>query len=333
MLARIVLPTRCGAELTDIPGPKLVDAAHDQYDPASRSEGFCMFSGAIVAIVTPMLADGAVDYGALDRLVDFHLDNGTNGIVAVGTTGESCTLSVAEHIEVVRRIVQRSAKRIPVIAGTGANSTREAIELTQLAKDAGADACLLVTPYYNRPTQEGLYQHYRKIAESVAIPMMLYNVPSRTACDIKPETVERLAEFPNIVGLKEAPSLERNRELLSRVAGRIALFSGDDDLACESVLAGFQGVVSVTANVAPRQVRAVIEAALAGKKDEARKLDAKLQRLHKAMFLETNPIPVKWAAARMGLMEEAIRLPLVPLSKQYHGQVLEALQSAGIAFA
>ncbi|MGH8176746.1 MAG: 4-hydroxy-tetrahydrodipicolinate synthase [Steroidobacter sp.] len=292
-----------------------------------------MFSGAIVAIVTPMLADGAVDYGALERLVDFHLDSGTNGIVAVGTTGESCTLSVAEHIEVVRRIVQRSAKRIPVIAGTGANSTREAIELTQLAKDAGADACLLVTPYYNRPTQEGLYQHYKKIAESVAIPMMLYNVPSRTACDIKPETVERLAEFPNIIGLKEAPTLERNRELLSRVAGRIALFSGDDDLACESVLAGFQGVISVTANVAPRQVRAVIEAALAGRKEEARKLDAKLQRLHKAMFLETNPIPVKWAVARLGLMADAIRLPLVPLSKQYHGQVLEALQSAGIAFA
>ncbi len=292
-----------------------------------------MFSGAIVAIVTPMLADGAVDYGALERLVDFHLDSGTNGIVAVGTTGESCTLSVAEHIEVVRRIVQRSAKRIPVIAGTGANSTREAIELTQLAKDAGADACLLVTPYYNRPTQEGLYQHYKKIAESVAIPMMLYNVPSRTACDIKPETVERLAEFPNIIGLKEAPTLERNRELLSRVAGRIALFSGDDDLACESVLAGFQGVISVTANVAPRQVRAVIEAALAGRKEEARKLDAKLQRLHKAMFLETNPIPVKWAVARLGLMADAIRLPLVPLSKQYQGQVLEALQSAGIAFA
>jgi 4-hydroxy-tetrahydrodipicolinate synthase len=292
-----------------------------------------MFSGSIVALVTPMQADGAVDFGALDRLVDFHVEQGTNGVVAVGTTGESCTLSVEEHIDVVRRIVQRAAGRIPVIAGTGANSTLEAIELTQLAKDAGADACLLVTPYYNKPTQEGLYQHYRKIATTISIPMLLYNVPSRTGCDIKPETVERLAEFSNIVGLKEAPSLERNRELLARVGGRMALFSGDDDLACESVLAGFQGVVSVTANIAPRQVRAVIDAALAGRRDEARQLDSRLQRLHKAMFVETNPIPVKWAAARLGLIGDGIRLPLVPLSKQYHGQVLEALQSAGIAFA
>ena len=292
-----------------------------------------MFSGSIVALVTPMQADGAVDFGALDRLVDFHVEQGTNGVVAVGTTGESCTLSVEEHIEVVRRIVQRAARRIPVIAGTGANSTREAIELTQLAKDAGADACLLVTPYYNKPTQEGLYQHYRKIATTIAIPMLLYNVPSRTGCDLKPETVERLTEFSNIVGLKEAPSLERNRELLARVGGRMALFSGDDDLACESVLAGFQGVVSVTANVAPKQVRTVIDAALAGRREEARKLDSRLQRLHKAMFVETNPIPVKWAAARLGLIGDGIRLPLVPLAKQYHGQVLEALQSAGIAFA
>jgi 4-hydroxy-tetrahydrodipicolinate synthase len=292
-----------------------------------------MFSGSIVALVTPMQADGAVDFGALDRLVDFHVEQGTNGIIAVGTTGESCTLSVEEHIEVVRRIVVRAAKRIPVIAGTGANSTREAIELTQLAKEAGADACLSVTPYYNKPTQEGLYQHYRKIATTVALPMLLYNVPSRTGCDLKPDTVERLAEFRNIVGVKEAPSLERNRELLSRVGGRMALFSGDDDLACESVLAGFQGVISVTANVAPRQVRAVIDAALAGRRDEARKLDTQLQRLHKAMFVETNPMPVKWAAARLGLIGDGIRLPLVPLSKHYHAQVLEALQGAGIAFA
>jgi 4-hydroxy-tetrahydrodipicolinate synthase len=292
-----------------------------------------MFSGSIVALVTPMQADGAVDYGALDRLVDYHADSGTSGIVAVGTTGESCTLSVEEHIDVVRHIVRRAAKRIAVIAGTGANSTREAVELTQLAKEAAVDACLLVTPYYNKPTQEGLYQHYRKVAQSVAIPIILYNVPSRTGCDLKPDTVERLTECSNIVGLKEAPTLERNRELLSRVGGRMALFSGDDDLACESVLAGYQGVISVTANVAPRQVRAAIDAALAGKRDETRKLDARLQRLHKAMFLETNPIPVKWAAARLGLIGDGIRLPLVPLSKQYHGVVLEALQSAGIAFA
>jgi 4-hydroxy-tetrahydrodipicolinate synthase len=292
-----------------------------------------MFSGSIVALVTPMQADGTVDNGALDRLVDFHVSNGTNGIVAVGTTGESPTLSVEEHIEVVKRVVARAAKRIPVIAGTGANSTREAIELTQLAKDAGADACLSVTPYYNKPTQEGLYQHFKAIAQSVAVPILLYNVPSRTACDLKPETVARLAEISNIVGLKEAPSLERNRELLARVGGRLALFSGDDDLACESILAGFQGVISVTANIAPRQVRAVIDAALAGKKDQARQLDMKLQQLHKSMFLESNPIPVKWAAARMGLIPDGVRLPLVPLSRQFHGQVLEALQSAGIAFA
>jgi 4-hydroxy-tetrahydrodipicolinate synthase len=292
-----------------------------------------MFSGSIVALVTPMQADGTVDNGALDRLVDFHVSNGTNGIVAVGTTGESPTLSVEEHIDVVKRVVARAAKRIPVIAGAGANSTREAIELTQLAKDAGADACLSVTPYYNKPTQEGLYQHFKAIAQAVPLPMLLYNVPSRTACDLKPETVARLAEIANIVGLKEAPSLDRNRELLARVGGRLALFSGDDDLACESVLAGFQGVISVTANIAPRQVRAVIDAALAGNKDLARKLDLQLQQLHKSMFLESNPIPVKWAAARLGLISDGLRLPLVPLSRQFHGQVLEALQSAGIAFA
>ena len=292
-----------------------------------------MFSGSIVALVTPMQADGTVDNGALERLVDFHVSNGTNAIVAVGTTGESPTLSVEEHIDVVKRVVARAAKRIPVIAGTGANSTREAIELTQLAKDVGADACLSVTPYYNKPTQEGLYQHFKAIAEAVSVPILLYNVPGRTACDLKPETTQRLAEIPNIVGLKEAPSLERNRELLARVGGRLALFSGDDDLACESVLAGFQGVISVTANIAPRQVRAVIDAALAGKKDEARKLDQKLQPLHKAMFLESNPIPVKWAAARLGLIPDGLRLPLVPLSRQFHGQVLEAIQSAGIGFA
>ncbi|MET0497874.1 MAG: 4-hydroxy-tetrahydrodipicolinate synthase [Steroidobacteraceae bacterium] len=292
-----------------------------------------MFSGSIVAIVTPMQADGAVDNGALDRLVEFHVDHGTSAIVAVGTTGESPTLSVEEHIGVVRRIVQRAAKRIPVIAGTGSNSTAEAIEQTELARQAGADACLSVTPYYNKPTQEGLYRHYKAIAEAVALPMILYNVPGRTACDLKPETVERLAAIPNIVGLKEAPTIERNRELLNRVGGRIALFSGDDDLACESVLMGFQGVISVTANVAPRQVRAVIEAALAGRKEEARRLDAALQVLHRAMFVESNPIPVKWALARMGLIGDGIRLPLTPLARPFHGQIVEALQLAGIAFA
>jgi 4-hydroxy-tetrahydrodipicolinate synthase len=292
-----------------------------------------MLSGSIVAIVTPMQADGTVDHSALDRLVEFQISNGTNAIVAVGTTGESPTLSVEEHIGVVKRVVERVAGRIPVIAGTGANSTREAIELTQLAKDVGADACLSVVPYYNKPTQEGLYQHFKAIAQAVDVPIYLYNVPGRTVVDMQPETVERLTEFPNIVGLKEACSLERNRELLNRVGGRLALFSGDDHLACEAVLAGFQGVISVTANIAPRQVRAVIEAALAGKRDEARKLDMKLQPLHKALFVESNPVPVKWAAARLGLINDAVRLPLVPLSRKYHGVIVDAMQAAGIAFA
>ncbi|HVF17474.1 MAG TPA: 4-hydroxy-tetrahydrodipicolinate synthase, partial [Steroidobacteraceae bacterium] len=225
-----------------------------------------MFSGSIVAIVTPMQADGAVDFAALERLIEFHIDNRTDGIVAVGTTGESATLSVEEHIEVVKRVVTTVRKRVPVLAGTGANSTTEAIELTTLAKQAGADAALLVTPYYNKPTQEGLYRHYKLIAETVAIPQVLYNVPGRTACDMKPETVARLAQISNIVGLKEATgSLERNRELIGLVGNKITLLSGDDDIAVESTLAGFKGVISVTANVAPRKMHDAIAAALAGK--------------------------------------------------------------------
>lgn len=293
-----------------------------------------MFSGSIVAIVTPMQADGAVDFGALDRLVQFHIDNGTDGIVAVGTTGESATLDVEEHIEVVRRVVAKTAKRIPVIAGTGANSTTEAIELTQRAKQAGADACLLVTPYYNKPTQEGLYRHYKAIAEAVAIPLILYNVPGRTACDMQPETVARLAEVPNIVGLKEATgSLERNRKLISLVGEKMTLLSGDDDIAVESVLAGFRGVISVTANIAPRKMHDAIAAALQGKADEAKRIDQTLAGLHRTLFLESNPIPAKWALARMGLMGDGIRLPLTPFARQFHAQVIEALSAAGIAFA
>jgi 4-hydroxy-tetrahydrodipicolinate synthase len=292
-----------------------------------------MFSGSIVALVTPMRTDGAVDNDALEKLVEFHVSNGTNGIVAVGTTGESPTLSVEEHIGVVRRVVELTKRRIPVIAGTGANSTTEAIELTAAAKQAGADACLLVTPYYNKPTQEGLFLHYQAIARAVAIPLVLYNLPSRTACDMKPETVERLAEIPNIVGLKEAASLERNRELLARVGGRLDLLSGDDDLACECILAGYQGVISVSANVIPKQVRAVVDAALARNYTEARRLDAQLQPFHKAMFLETNPISVKWAMARAGMIGAGIRLPLTPLSKQFHEQIDSALKLVGVSFA
>jgi len=286
--------------------------------------------GSIVALVTPMRSDGAVDNDALDKLVEFQISNGTNAIVAVGTTGESPTLTVTEHIGVVRRVVESVKGRIPVIAGTGANATSEAIDWTQMAKEVGADACLIVTPYYNKPTQEGLYLHYKAVATAVNIPIVLYNVPGRTGCDLKPETVQRLAELPNIVGLKEAASLERNRELLNRVGGRIALLSGDDDLACECMLAGFQGVVSVTANVAPKQVRAVVDAALASKHAEARKLDAILQPLHKSMFLESNPIPVKWALWRMGMIGNGIRLPLTALATHYHSQVEAALRAAGI---
>jgi len=293
-----------------------------------------MFSGSIVALVTPMQADGAIDFGALDRLVQFHIDNGTDGIVAVGTTGESATLTVEEHIEVVRRVVVKSAKRIPVIAGTGANSTTEAIELTRRSKDVGADGCLVVTPYYNKPTQDGLYRHYEAIAEAVAIPLVLYNVPGRTACDMLPETVARLATVANIVGLKEATgSLERNRQLIALVGAKMTLLSGDDDIAVDSTLAGFCGVISVTANIAPRQMRQAIAAALNGNADEARRLNQALVPLHRALFLESNPIPAKWALARMGLIQDGIRLPLTPLSRQYQPQVLEAIQAAGIAFA
>jgi 4-hydroxy-tetrahydrodipicolinate synthase len=293
-----------------------------------------MFSGSIVAIVTPMSADGAVDFAALERLVEFHIDNRTDGIVAVGTTGESATLSVEEHIEVVKRVVATARQRVPVIAGTGANSTTEAIELTQLAKQAGADACLLVTPYYNKPPQEGLYRHFKLIAETVAIPQILYNVPGRTACDMKPETVARLAAISNIVGLKEASgSLDRNRELIKLVGSKISLLSGDDDLAVDSTLAGFKGVISVTANVAPRKMHDAIAAARAGKTDEAQAIDSTLKPLHRTLFLEANPIPAKWALARMGFMEDGIRLPLTPLAKPFHAEVLEALKAAGIAFA
>lgn len=289
-----------------------------------------MFKGSMVALVTPMKADGAVDNEALDRLVEFQIEGGTNAIVAVGTTGESPTLSVEEHIGVVKRVVQAAKKRVPVIAGTGANSTVEAIELTRLAKEVGADAALLVTPYYNKPTQEGLYQHYKTLANAVSIPQILYNVPGRTGVDLQPETVERLTEFSNIVGIKEAASLARNRELFNRVGGKIALISGDDDLACECVLAGYQGVISVSANVAPNQVRAVMDAALARDYAGARKLDAKLQTLHRAMFLESNPIPVKWAVARMGLIGHGTRLPLTKLAEQHQATVEAALKSVGI---
>lgn len=290
-----------------------------------------MISGSLVALVTPMDSRGDLDWVALERLIDFHLEQGTDGIVAVGTTGESATLDMNEHKEAIRRVVDQVAGRIPVIAGTGANSTREAVELTEAARSVRADACLLVTPYYNKPTQEGLYQHHRYIAEAVAIPQILYNVPGRTACDMLPETVDRLAGIPNIVGIKEATGdLQRARELIDRVADRISVYSGDDATAAELILLGGKGNISVTANVAPRQVHELCKAALAGDADTARRINESLMTLHKMMFIESNPIPVKWALHEMGLIGDGLRLPLTPLSARCHEPVREALRQCGL---
>lgn len=290
-----------------------------------------MFSGSLVALVTPMDSRGSLDWQALERLIDFHLDQGTDGIVTVGTTGESATLDMAEHKEVIRRVVERVAGRIPVIAGTGANSTTEAIELTESARSVGADACLLVTPYYNKPTQEGLYQHYKFIAENVDIPQILYNVPGRTACDMLPDTVARLADIPNIVGIKEATGdLQRAREVIERVGDRMAVFSGDDATAVELILLGGQGNISVTANVAPKAMHDLCAAALAKDADTARRLNDRLMPLHRQLFIESNPIPVKWALYEMGLIEDGLRLPMTSLSAAFQPAVREALQQCGL---
>lgn len=289
-----------------------------------------MFHGSMVALVTPMAVDGSLDYPALARLIEFHIDNATDAIVAVGTTGESATLSFDEHADVVRKIVELVRGRVPVIAGTGANSTVEAIHLTRDAAEAGADACLLVTPYYNKPTQEGLYQHYKLIADTVAIPQILYNVPGRTACDLLPATVDRLADIPNIIGIKEASTLERILELVRRCGDRMDIYSGDDPVAAEAILNGAKGVISVTANVAPRQVHDLCAAALAGDRAAAEAIDRRLQPLNKALFLESNPIPVKWAVAQLGLMPSGIRLPLTPLAEHCQPAVREAMQQAGV---
>ena len=290
-----------------------------------------MFHGSIVALVTPMRADGSLDAAALRRLIDFHVENGTNAIVAVGTTGESATLDVAEHREVIRIFVEHVSGRIPVIAGTGANSTTEAIELTKSAKQLGADACLLVTPYYNKPTQEGLYQHYRAVAEAVQIPQLLYNVPGRTACDMLPETVERLADHSNIVGIKDATgNLERARELIQRCGKKIDIFSGDDATALELMLLGGDGNISVTANVAPRAMSEMCSAARNGDEKRAREINDRLMELHKKLFVESNPIPVKWALEEMELIDSGIRLPLTPLSPAFHETVRGAMRKAGV---
>lgn len=294
-----------------------------------------MIAGSIVAMVTPMTASGAIDWPALDSLVEWHIAEGTHAIVAVGTTGESATLNVDEHCAVIKRVVERTRGRVPVIAGTGANCTREAIELTAAAKDLGADACLLVTPYYNRPTQEGLYLHFKAIAEAVAIPQILYNVPGRTACDMRNETVARLVGTPNIIGIKDATGdVPRGIELMrlcqERGAGQFAVYSGDDATALDLMLAGAKGDISVTANVAPKLMSQMCEAALRGDAATARELNARLIPLHEKLFVEANPIPVKWAVAELGKIGSGIRLPLTPLSENVRPVVREAMRSAGL---
>ena len=289
-----------------------------------------MITGSIVALVTPMCPGSCdVDWKALEALVEWHIDQGTHALVAVGTTGESATLSVKEHSQVIRATVEVSDGRIPIIAGTGANCTREAIELTEAAKQAGADACLLVTPYYNKPTQDGLYQHYKAVAEAVDIDQILYNVPGRTACDLLPETALRLSKISNIVGIKEATGdLERAKFLINSATPDFAIYSGDDHSARELMLLGGHGDISVTANVAPNLMSQMCEAALNGDDAQALVIDQQLHPIHDAMFLESNPIPVKWAVSQQGLINDAIRLPLTKLSDANQVQVLQALKSA-----
>ncbi|WP_039918333.1 4-hydroxy-tetrahydrodipicolinate synthase [Cellvibrio mixtus] len=290
-----------------------------------------MIQGSMVALVTPMNADNSLDWAALHKLVDWHLEQGTHALVAVGTTGESPTLNVDEHLAVIKKVVDQVNGRIPVIAGTGANSTAEAVEWTQAAKDIGADACLLVTPYYNKPTQEGLVLHHTHIARAVAIPQILYNVPGRTGVDMKPETVLRLASVPNIIGIKEATGdLERAKLLIENAPEGFAIISGDDATAVDLILLGGKGDISVTANVVPAAIARMCELALAGKADEARAINERLLPLHTAMFVESNPIPVKWAVEQLGLIQSGIRLPLTRLSEQYHQQVKAAMQAATI---
>ena len=290
-----------------------------------------MFHGSMVALVTPMQEGGALDGEALSRMVEFHVENGTDAIVAVGTTGESATVDEKEHCGLIRQTVDAARGRIPIIAGTGANSTSEAISLTRCAMEAGADACLLVTPYYNKPTQEGLYLHHKAVAEAVPIPQILYNVPGRTACDMLPETVERLSGISNIVAIKEATGdIDRTREILDRCGDRLDVYSGDDATTLELMQVGAKGAISVTANVAPAAMHAMCNAAMEGRLDEARKINEKLDPLHKNLFLEANPIPVKWALYEMGLIPEGIRLPLTVLSEQYHEPVRQALKYAGV---
>jgi 4-hydroxy-tetrahydrodipicolinate synthase len=290
-----------------------------------------MFSGSMVALVTPMRADGSVDDDSLRKLIEMHISAGTDAIVAMGTTGESATLSVDEHCDVIRKVIEQVDGRIPVIAGTGANCTAEAIELTKKAKSLGANAALLVTPYYNKPTQEGLYLHFKSIAEAVDIPQILYNVPGRTGVDMLPETVGRLSHINNIIGIKEATGeVERVAQIRALSAEGFELFTGEDANTVDFILAGGQGVISVTANVAPEALHNMCVAALEGKAETAKAINQTLADLHQNLFIESNPIPVKWALSEMGLIPNGIRLPLTVLSESYHQTVRDALTKAGV---
>ena len=290
-----------------------------------------MLKGSLVALVTPMQENGAIDWGALDNLIDWHLESGTHGIVPVGTTGESATLSVEEHTAVIKATVKRVNGLVPVVAGTGANATWEAIELTRHGMDAGADACLVVTPYYNKPTQEGLYRHYSAIAEAVDIPLVLYNVPPRTACDMTAETVSRLATNDRIIGIKEAcGDATRVDEIKRVVPDDFILLSGEDAQTLEMMKSGAVGTISVSANVAPAMMSQFCERFLTGNVEIAEKIDSRLQPIHEILFVETSPIPTKWALRVMGKIEVGIRLPLVPLSSQHHASLQERLVAAGL---
>jgi 4-hydroxy-tetrahydrodipicolinate synthase len=291
-----------------------------------------MLQGSFVAIVTPMHANGSLDIPALHHLIDFHINEGTDGIVIVGTTGESPTVEFHEHCELIKTAVNHVAGRVPVIAGTGANSTSEAIELTKEAKKLGADACLLVAPYYNKPTQEGLYQHYKAVAEAVDIPQILYNVPGRTGVDITNDTTIRLSAIPNIVGIKDATgSIERGTDLIIRAPKDFAVYSGDDATGMALMLIGGKGVISVTANVAPKLMHKMCIAAISGNIKDACAINAQLFPLHQKLFVEANPIPVKWVLNQMGLIETGIRLPLVTLSQTHHNALLNAMKNANIS--
>jgi 4-hydroxy-tetrahydrodipicolinate synthase len=290
-----------------------------------------MIKGSIVAIVTPMHPDGSLDYPGLKKLIDWHIAEGTDGIVIVGTTGESATVSVAEHCELIKFTVDVAKGRIPIIAGTGGNSTAEAIKLTECAKEVGADAALVVVPYYNRPTQEGMYLHFKAIAEAVDLPIILYNVPGRTVADMSNETVVRLSAIPNIVGIKDATgNIARGLELLRNVPKSFAVYSGDDPTAIALMLCGGAGNISVTANVAPRAMHALCAAAMGGDIAKAVAINDKVMPLHAKLFVEPNPVPVKWALAEMGMMPAGLRLPLAPLSADFHDTVRGALRDAGV---